>query len=1206
MSNAQKCPSVDQLQQLAVGRLPDPPAGSLEEHLLECDACAQQTAQLHQADTLMAAMKHAGQARVDRSPEEQVRLERLMSSLSGLHAGHVEATLLTPAPGPGEVLVNESDEVTRELSAAWRPAEEADEIGRIGNYRILKVLGAGGMGGVFLAEDLQLHRRVALKLMRPRVASTPGAAERFLREARAAAALRHDHVITIYQVGEEAGVPFLAMEYLEGETLDDRLRRESPLPVLDVLHIGREIAEGLAAAHAKGLIHRDIKPANVWLEGSRLAPRDEAGTREDVPMGSTANDRANTAHALPVAERQGYLEGEHHSRVKLLDFGLARSIEAESTLTSSGMIIGTPSYMAPEQASGETLDARADLFSLGVILYRMTTGQLPFPGRKMMEILKSLATVTPAAPQSLNPVVPQELSDLIERLLAKDRDARPASAREVAKALGVIASNLTEPPEGDCRMGTPARPALSPVVVGTGRTTALTEHQSQNPKMTGKSAHPTRRVATALGAVSAVLLLAVVLFVMTRGGTLKIEAGDGIDVSVVKEQVTIRDTVSGKTYEVSVGENTVRPGQYEIVLRDPASGLKVSTDRVEIQRGNSTPLRITLQADLAANGLRRGSPESATDSDLRAAEWVLSIGGSVAIRVHGQDRDVADLKELPVQPFALWTVNFTTNQQVTDADMAKLKGLTNLEKLTISNTSISDAGLVHIQELVNLETLNLPQTKITDAGLARLTKLTRLKSLHLGDTDVGDAGLEHVAKLPQLEKLYLWKTEVGNAGLAHLATLANLKFLELAATNVTDAGLAHLQGLKQLTHLTIGPDVTDAGLIHLKGLTNLTELEMISTQVTDAGLEQLKELKQLHSLNLAGTKAITDMGLAHLMPLTSLAHLDVGGTRVSDVGVVRLNELKGLTELGLADTQVTAAAVGQLKKSLPNCEVRYGPSTKMLVAPSANRTIPTYTERQAAEWVIACGGKVTLKLKGGGSFVVSLAKDLPSGNLHVLRISLDGCGDKVTDAGLEHVRGLRDLTHLYLQVTRVTDFGLDHVAGLTTLLDLRLNGTLVTDAGLERVKDLPQLTGLSLDKTNVTDQGLANLVGLKALGYLDLNGTQVSDAGMEQLVALPALINLDVSGTQVTDAGLRTLSARKNWTKLEISGPGITDAGLEHLKEMAALTLLIVTSDGVTDVGLTHLAGLTQLETLTLACPKVTPAGIEKLKQALPKCKVTR
>ena len=601
MPNFDECPSVEQLKQLAVGQLPDPPAESLEQHLLECDACAQQTAQLHQVDTLLSSMKGAEKTQPEMSAEEEARLERLMGSLSDLHAARVDATILSNPQSQGATS-SESDDVTRELSAAWRAPEESDELGRLGGYRILKVLGAGGMGGVFLAQDMQLRRRVALKLMRPRAASAPGAAERFLREARAAAALRHDHIITIYQVGEEAGVPFLAMEYLEGESLDDRLRREPPMPVSDVLRIGREIAEGLAAAHAKGLIHRDIKPANVWLEDHPLessphAPREESrGETNVLRVSSVSGAIEPSAHTgLPHAEREGYF------RVKLLDFGLARSAEADTHLTSSGMIVGTPSYMAPEQASGETIDARVDLFSLGVVLYRMTTGKLPFPGRTVLEILRSLATATPAAPQSLNPIVPRKLSDLIDRLLAKDRESRPASAREVAKTLSGILQESGEPGGVSPRTllqstSTPATATLSTQVRG------LTPPGSPT-LMPGDERVPpprNRRIAMALAATSAVLLAAV-LFVQTRGGTLKIEAGDGIDASVVKEQVTIRDTVSGKTYEVSVGENSMRPGQYEIVLRDPASGLKISTDRVEIQRGNSTPLRITLQADLASN-----------------------------------------------------------------------------------------------------------------------------------------------------------------------------------------------------------------------------------------------------------------------------------------------------------------------------------------------------------------------------------------------------------------------------------------------------------------------------------------------------------------------------------------------------------------------------------------------------------------------------
>jgi serine/threonine protein kinase len=174
------------------------------------------------------------------------------------------------------------------------PPEAPDELGRLGPYRVLSVLGAGGMGVVFRAEDPQLNRPVALKAMLPTAAGAESGRQRFLREARAAAAIKHDHVVSVYQVGEDRGVPFLAMEFLEGEPLDKRLRREGKLPLAEVLRFGREIALGLAAAHKRGLIHRDSKPANLWLEA-------ETG------------------------------------RIKVLDFGLARAARETSPLTRSSL-----------------------------------------------------------------------------------------------------------------------------------------------------------------------------------------------------------------------------------------------------------------------------------------------------------------------------------------------------------------------------------------------------------------------------------------------------------------------------------------------------------------------------------------------------------------------------------------------------------------------------------------------------------------------------------------------------------------------------------------------------------------------------------------------------------------------------------------------------------------------------------------------------
>jgi serine/threonine protein kinase/predicted ATPase len=296
------------------------------------------------------------------------------------------------------------------------PALEPDELGRLAHYRVLKVLGQGGMGVVLLAEDTHLQRPVALKVIRPEIGQTPLNRERFLREARAMAQVRSDHVVTVYQVGQADDVCYLAMELLEGEPLDSWLARVVIPPLDEVLRIGREIALALAAAHARGLVHRDVKPANVWLE----APA---------------------------------------RRVKLLDFGLARPQAGSASLTNPGMIVGTPWYMAPEQARGEPLDGRADLFSLGCLLYQMVTGRPPFQGPTSLAVLSAVISQTPPPASQFNPALPAPLTDLLSRLLAKRPVDRPVSAEAVGDELQAVARAGTPPAGRPAIPGTQVTPA---------------------------------------------------------------------------------------------------------------------------------------------------------------------------------------------------------------------------------------------------------------------------------------------------------------------------------------------------------------------------------------------------------------------------------------------------------------------------------------------------------------------------------------------------------------------------------------------------------------------------------------------------------------------------------------------------------------------------------------------------------------------------
>ncbi len=285
------------------------------------------------------------------------------------------------------------------LAQILTPAVSEGELGWLAHYRVLKVLGHGGMGAVFQAEDSHLQRIVALKVILPQFAASTLARDRFLREARACAALKNDHIVTIYQVGQDRDIPFLAMEYLQGQTLEDRLRETGPVAPAEVIRIGREMLTGLTAAHAQGLIHRDVKPANVWLE---------------APLG----------------------------RVKLLDFGLARAARSSGGLTQTGSIVGTPEYMSPEQARGEPLDARTDLFSVGAVLYSVCAGQSPFSGSSVMAILTSLAVDTPRPLGEIRYDIPAELTQLIGRLLEKKPADRPGSAEEVRAELDDISAGV--------------------------------------------------------------------------------------------------------------------------------------------------------------------------------------------------------------------------------------------------------------------------------------------------------------------------------------------------------------------------------------------------------------------------------------------------------------------------------------------------------------------------------------------------------------------------------------------------------------------------------------------------------------------------------------------------------------------------------------------------------------------------------------------
>jgi serine/threonine protein kinase len=357
---------------------------AFEEHLVHCEPCRHLLSQAAADDRSWEKAKHY----LNPNQEPAITIRNVISPRE-------QAV-------PVETLVDHNTEsLIHQTLKLLAPTDDPQMLGRIGPYEVSGIIGAGGMGIVLKGWDKPLNRVVAIKLMSPHLASSGVAKARFLREAQAAAGIVHPNVIDIYGVAEHESIPYLVMPYVRGHSLQKRVQEQGALPTEDVIRIGLQIASGLAAAHAQGIIHRDIKPANI-------------------------------------------LVGDGIDRIVITDFGLARTVD-DASLTRSGTVAGTPQYMSPEQARGERIDERSDLFSLGSVLYFLCTGHSPFRSETLYGILHRIGTIDVRDIREVQPSTPAWLQNLVRRLHSLRPEDRFDSAAKVAQLLEKCLAHCQHP-----------------------------------------------------------------------------------------------------------------------------------------------------------------------------------------------------------------------------------------------------------------------------------------------------------------------------------------------------------------------------------------------------------------------------------------------------------------------------------------------------------------------------------------------------------------------------------------------------------------------------------------------------------------------------------------------------------------------------------------------------------------------------------------
>ena len=1054
-------------------------------------------------------------------------------------------------------------------------------LGSLGPYEVIEVIGRGGMGLVFKARDTKLQRIVAIKVLAPEIAANKTAKKRFEREAQAAAAVSHDHIVTIHAVDEFNNLPYLVMECIVGHSLQQKIEETGPLELKEILRIGMQAALGLAAAHKQGLVHRDIKPANILLQNGI-------------------------------------------QRVKITDFGLARATD-DVGMTHTGQIAGTPMYMSPEQAQGQRVDHLSDLFSLGSVLYTMCTGRPAFRAPNTVAVLRRVCDDAPRPILEVNSELPDWLIAIVNKLLSKKKEDRYQTAAEVAELLSEHLSRLQEPRSG--QMVTPPSSLLKNV--------AWTARPSENQlESDGRGVHPTVFQQAATASVAAVVrdtvrpqspaLLSGTVPPRRKWLLAAVGAVALVMLGVIIITITNKD---GTKTKIEV------PGDAKVeVTTDKASGGRKPPGSSPV--GNTLKAPEGLRPPLAKTGWHGWptdapppaiAPFDAEQAKQHQEAWAKYLG----VPVEYTNTLGMKFRLIPPGEFSMGSTPEEVEEAIGRLEPYEknrwteyIQGEAPQHKVIL--TQAIYLGMHEVRQANYKQVMGNNPSHFTTTGP---DKLLVEKVVGMDTTQHPVEGVnwsdvtEFCTKLGQREKLKPLDNQTDETfhpltGTGYrLPTEAEWEFACRAGTSTRfwsgekDEDLARagwcMRSSDERTHPVGELQANPFGLFDVHG--NVWEWMQDWWDPTYYGQFSEKPAIAPSGPSSAGTQRVIRGGFWN----SYIPHCRAASRNSQE-------PRWGGHDIGFR-VVLSLDAVRQALKLT-------GPTMPKAVATTPVPASDFAADRRAAEYVLSIGGSITVRLNEQDR-LCKFTTDLPRDPFRLTQVDLKNnqqlsdaglanfkdCmnltllflgNTKVSDAGLAHFKDCKNLTQLYLSDTQVSDVGLDQFKGRQNLTYLRLAGTRVSDAGLANFKDCKDLMLLKLGSPQVSDAGLAHFKGCKNLGYLGLINTKVTDAGLANFKDCTNLAWLGLDNTQVTNAGIAHFTDWENLAELHLSSAQISDAGLAHLKDCKNLAHLFLAGAQVSDAGLAHLKGCKNLTWLVLLQTKVTAAGIDDLKKALPKCKI--